>query len=73
MYSYSEPTSNRINKIKILPKHSEIRLTVESWTCALDYFSAVLNDWFLPFRYGPALELLSSESLCTVSTTSNQE
>ncbi|OLY83950.1 hypothetical protein AYI68_g1898 [Smittium mucronatum] len=52
---------------------AEIRLTVERWTCALDYISAVLNDRFLLFRDGPPLESLSSESLCAVSTIPSQE
>ncbi|OLY81092.1 hypothetical protein AYI68_g4806 [Smittium mucronatum] len=52
---------------------AEIILTVERWTCALDYVSAVLNDWFLLFRDGPPLESLSSESLCAIFTTPNQE
>ncbi|OLY84078.1 hypothetical protein AYI68_g1766 [Smittium mucronatum] len=52
---------------------AEIRLTVERWTCALDYVSAVLNDRFLLFLDGHPLESLSSESLCAVSTTPNQE
>ncbi|OLY84400.1 hypothetical protein AYI68_g1441 [Smittium mucronatum] len=36
---------------------AEIRLTVERWTCALDYVSAVLNDQFLLFRDGPHLSV----------------
>ncbi|OLY77569.1 hypothetical protein AYI68_g8396 [Smittium mucronatum] len=52
---------------------AEIRLTVERWTCALDYVSSVLNDRFLLFLDALPLESLSSESLCAVSTTPNQE
>ncbi|OLY84493.1 hypothetical protein AYI68_g1336, partial [Smittium mucronatum] len=55
-----------------IASNAEIRLTVERWTCALDYVSAVLNDRFLLFRDGPPLESLSSESLCAISTTPNQ-
>ncbi|OLY79568.1 hypothetical protein AYI68_g6358 [Smittium mucronatum] len=51
----------------------EIRKSVERWTCALYYVSAVLNDRFLLFLDGSPLESLSSESLCAVSTTPNQE
>ncbi|OLY84148.1 hypothetical protein AYI68_g1696 [Smittium mucronatum] len=56
-----------------IASNTEIRLTVERWTCALDYVSAVLNDRFLLFLDGPPLESLSSESLCAVSTIPNQE
>ncbi|OLY79328.1 hypothetical protein AYI68_g6603 [Smittium mucronatum] len=52
---------------------AKIRLTVERWTCVLGYVSAVLNDRFLLFLDGPPLESVSSESLCAVSTISNQE
>ncbi|OLY84061.1 hypothetical protein AYI68_g1782 [Smittium mucronatum] len=52
---------------------AEICLTVERWTCALDYVSTVLNDRSLLFLDGPPLESLSSESLCAVSTIPNQE
>ncbi|OLY85565.1 hypothetical protein AYI68_g231 [Smittium mucronatum] len=52
---------------------AEIRLTVERWTFALDYVSAVLKDRFLLYLDGPPLESLSSESLNAVSTTPNQE
>ncbi|OLY80603.1 hypothetical protein AYI68_g5297 [Smittium mucronatum] len=51
----------------------QIRPTVERWTCALDYVSAVLNNRFLLFRDGPPLESLSSKSLCAVSAIPNQE
>ncbi|OLY78767.1 hypothetical protein AYI68_g7177 [Smittium mucronatum] len=65
--SYSWPTSNRINK------NAEIRLNVKRWTCAREYVSAMLKDWFLLFRDGPPLESLFSKSLCVVSTTPNHE
>ncbi|OLY77644.1 hypothetical protein AYI68_g8322 [Smittium mucronatum] len=38
-----------------------------------NYVSAVLNDRSLLFRDGPSLEFMSSESLCAVFTTPNQE
>ncbi|OLY82449.1 hypothetical protein AYI68_g3433 [Smittium mucronatum] len=79
--SYSEPNSSGLIKLGFYPNMglidmaflqiaviAEIRLTVERWTCALDYVSAVLNDRFLLFRDGPPLE-----SLCAISTTPNQE
>ncbi|OLY81845.1 hypothetical protein AYI68_g4045 [Smittium mucronatum] len=53
--------------------YAEISLTVERWTFALDYVSAVLKDRFLLFLDGPPLESLSSESLCAVSAIPNQE
>ncbi|OLY79018.1 hypothetical protein AYI68_g6924 [Smittium mucronatum] len=52
---------------------TEIRLTFERWTCALDYVSVVLNDRFLLFLDGPPLRSLSSELLCAVPNTPNQE
>ncbi|OLY80623.1 hypothetical protein AYI68_g5280 [Smittium mucronatum] len=70
------PGKGSIYQSKDPPWHcfnAEIRLTVERWTCALDYVSAMLNDMFLLFLDGPPLESLSSESLCAISTTPNQE
>ncbi|OLY77843.1 hypothetical protein AYI68_g8120 [Smittium mucronatum] len=61
----SEPTSNKVNKIRPLPK-----LGIDRHGFPKN--SIVLNDCLLMIRYVPPLESLSSESLCAVSTTPKQ-